>query len=127
MSRSENSEYCPADDVRPLVQEVVTHLRRRGVKAADAVVDAASALGLPRRSAQALHWGEALAGRGLDVRAVRARFLAHLDHEAELLEREAATLRARRQDMEARNDLLLRHFDAGADCSVPHAQPRAPA
>jgi hypothetical protein len=87
-------------DLRSVVNDVVGDLRRAGIKAEVAVSDAAEALGLPTRTVRALHWGEMLAGRGIDLAAVHARYVDHLRREAERHRLLAERLEQRRAALE---------------------------
>jgi hypothetical protein len=98
MSRGEIAErsHCVTTEaLAPLVRDVVRARRAVGRKSVDALAEAAEALGLSRRTVRAVHQGESVRGRGIDLPAVQARYAAHLDARVRELETSLHALRCR--------------------------------
>lgn len=93
---SENRERAAAG----LVLDAVDFFRGRGHGSQLAIREAAFALDIPARTAKSLLYGEAVAITGDRYRAIRRRFLDHLDARAEDFEARADAARTRRRQME---------------------------
>lgn len=94
-----NSHYF-VTEAASLVDDAVTSIRNRGFTREHAVKQAAQSLGVPESRAKALLYGKVFAVAAEEYRSIKARFLAHLDAEAEYLSQRAEAARMRRREME---------------------------
>lgn len=98
-----NSHNFASDIVRDaaaLIDDAVTALRNRGHTREHAVRQAALFFGLPESRAKGLLYGKVFALAAEEYRAIKARFLDHLDAEADYLAARSQAARARRKQME---------------------------
>ena len=96
------SNFSKSDPVRvaaEFVDAAVTAYRNRGHSRTDAMDQAALALGISPRRAKALVYGEAFAMATEELRAIKSRFIAHLDDQMAHHEAEKQKLRERLQQM----------------------------
>lgn len=100
MDWSNFSTNDPLRHVMSLLDDAVSSYRNRGHSRQHAVEQAALALGITPRRAKSLLYGEAFTVAVEEYRAIKARFLDHLDAEAEHLAARSAAARARRRQME---------------------------
>ena len=94
------SESSAIRDAAQLVDDAVTAFRTRGYTRETALHQAALALGISPRRAKGLVYGEVFAMALDEYRQIKARFLRHLDDEAESLAARSEAARARRKQME---------------------------
>ena len=94
------SEVSTIRDAAQLVDEAVTAFRNRGYTRERAVEQAALALGISHRRARGLIYGEVFAMAVDEYRAIKARFLRHLDEEAESLAGRLEAVKAKQRQME---------------------------
>lgn len=100
MTRSETYERNAIREISLVVDEVVLAFRNRGFGKKQAMEQAALELGITPRRVQSFIYGDAFALATDEYQRIKARFLSHLDAEAERLARRSAELRARRRQME---------------------------
>lgn len=87
-------------DVMSLLDQVVTDYRNRGHSRTLATEQAALALGITTRRAQALLYGQAFKITREEYRAIKAQYMKHLDAEAESLSARFQAVMAKRLQME---------------------------
>lgn len=100
MSKSHNFVNDPLRSAAELLDDAVTAFRNRGYTREAGLEQAALALGIPLNRAKALLYGRLYSVAADEYETIRARFLNHLDDEADHLARRAAEARARRRQME---------------------------
>jgi hypothetical protein len=99
MDRNLFSVKDPLRLVMEMIDDAASAFRNRGHSRQQAVDQAALALGVTPRKAKAWLYGESFKATEEEARAVRLRYLDHLDAEAESLAERSEAIRSRRRQI----------------------------
>lgn len=100
MSRKDFCDYDRDRTVMEIVYETVTFFRNKGHKGDAPFEQASLTLGISQRKTWSVFYGQAFTFLDCEVNRIRARFVAHLEWQAEDYVRRSDALKAKIKQME---------------------------